>query len=167
MAQPKPTTLAQLRRSRELVALSPSGHYFKIRPLNLEQYALSGGLPSQLRALALQGAAGINQLFAGDDGELSAKGESLREFLDGIVKKMVVEPNLHNADLEEDLLPVDYRWLVNIALGEEDRDGEGRLLWGREPLSRWATFRDEHDCPEDCEGCQRVRDRLSLAGAYA
>lgn len=47
-------------------------------------------------------------------------------------------------NLDEYLLPADYRWALLIAFGEMDEDGEGNPLWGRESLSkRFATFPDE------------------------
>lgn len=161
--RPKPATIAELQKSREIVALSPSGNYFKLRPLNLERHALAGGLPAHVRKLALEGAEGINKLFGEEDSTLSEEGEKVRDYLDGLVTQLVVEPDLKGADLDDVLLPADYRWFVSIAMGEEDRDGEGRLMWGREPLSRWATFREEHRCGPDCAACRRVQDAVSAA----
>lgn len=184
----KPTSLDELQRRRDgLTAPGPSGVVYKIKPLNLERHALNGGLPAKLRALALEGPEGLNRIFASDDGAMNEHGHDVLEYLDGLVCEVVQEPNLRcsepktatdaagqtrelkagdpDPDKIELVPPVDYRWALAIAMGEEDRDGEGRRLWGREPLSRWATFREEHDCPPDCEKCSRAIDRLSVVGA--
>ena len=68
-------------------------------------------------------------------------------------------------DPNEYLLPIDYKWLLLVAFGETDFDGEGKRLWGREPVSRFRLFREEHGCAEDCDGCARVADRVSVGGA--
>lgn len=162
--QRKPTTLDALKRSRTLVAPGPSGNVYRIRPLNLERHALAGGLPANLRNIALQGARGIQRLFQGDDEQVSQEGEAVRGYLDGLVKQVIVEPELSEAELEF-LPPVDYRWALSIAMGEEDYDGEGRRLWGREPLNRFQLFAQEHGCDPSCGSCGRVRDRVSAAVA--
>ncbi len=161
----RPATLAELQRSRELVALSPGGHYFKIRPFSVEDYALAGGLPGRLLAIASGGADAINQEIERVAGDASGLDESAREargFFAGLVKRLVIEPDLSAVEEPSQvMLPVDFKWLVNIALMEEDRDGEGRRLWGREPLSAFRLFRQEHRCAEDCESCGRVVEAFS------
>jgi hypothetical protein len=149
----KPVTLAQLQKSRTIVAAGPSGDTYRIRPLNMERYALAGELPPTLRNIALKGADAA--LLEADGEALTERGKEVREYMDAIVRQVVVEPDLSDVDLDV-VKPVDYSWLSRIALGEEDRDGEGRRLWGREPLSVWGTFRDEHKCADDCEACDRV-----------
>jgi len=149
-------TLSELQASREIVAVGPSGAAYKIRPLNLERYALSGHLPAELRKIALSGATGVDAALGGDEDALVEHGEQVRDYMDDLVRQVVVEPDLAGVDLDE-LHPADYKWLVRIAMGEEDRDGEERRLWGREPLSVWGTFRAEHGCSEDCESCDRLR----------
>lgn len=153
---PKVATLADLQKNRELVAEGPSGLAYKLRPMNLERYALSGHMPSGLRDVALKGADGVNEVLGSDSAVIAEKGSEVRDWMDDLVRRVVVAPNLANTDLD-DLPPVDYRWIVAIALGEEDRDGQGRRLWGREPLSAWSRFRDEHGCGEDCPSCDRLR----------
>lgn len=150
------TSLSELQRKREIVALSPAGFTYKIRPLNMERYALAGTLPTTLRRLALQGAEGVDKMLGSEAESLLENGEEVRDYLDRLVLEVIVEPVLDAEHLDV-LPPVDYRWLVRIAMGEEDRDGEGRRLWGREPLSVWSTFRDEHGCSPDCEPCDRMR----------
>lgn len=178
----KPTTLAELQRSRELVAPGPSGHAYRITFVNLQRQALTGSLPATIRKAALAGAQGVNRFFGGDDEKLNEEGEQMKEWLDQLVGQVILEPRL----LEEDgktlkklstpvtladgkkleyaieLVPAfDYKWALEIAFMEEDRDGDGRLLWGREPLSKWETFRSFHECSEDCPGCEALRDDLS------
>lgn len=183
---PSVTTLGELEAMRELEpVLAPSGNYYRIRPLNLDRHALAGGLPSKLREIGLQGVEGINRLFADDD-TLAEAGAEARVHFDRLVASVIVKPSLlydgeprqlppdhegadprmlmpgdPDPDKMELLPPVDYKWSLGIAYMEVDRDGEGRLLWGRESLDRWATFREEHDCSEDCARCARVRRRFS------
>jgi hypothetical protein len=158
--QLQPTTIEALEASRELVAPGPSGHVYRIRPLNMERHALAGGLPQTLRHVALGGVADVekalNEAAGSDDG---SAGE-LREYLDGIVRQVVVEPSLEGVDLDV-LPPADYRWLLLIGFGELDVDGEGRRLWGREPLSRFRVFAEAHGCDADCVRCERARAALS------
>ena len=118
----KPTTLANLKRSREIVAPGPSSHVYKIRPLNLERHALAGGLPSSLRSIALAGAEGANRLFAGDDGQLAEQGEEVRGYLDGLVRQVIVEPQLCEDELEF-LPPVDYRWALEGGIASPRSSG--------------------------------------------
>lgn len=158
----KPTTLDRLKKTRTVVAEGPSGNVYRLRPINLERYALSGAIPQPLRKIAREGAEGIDAVFSEEnDSTLVAGGSEVRDFLDNLVRQVIVEPDLSNFDLDE-LPPVDYRWAVSIAMNEEDKDGRGRLLWGQEPLSRWDTWRLHHDCPEDCESCQKVLNTFRL-----
>lgn len=164
----EPTPLTTLKANREILATSPSGNIYRIRPINLERHALAGGLPAKLRAIALKGSDALDEAIgwgAEDDEEGEADETKLEilKYLDSIVESIVVEPNLRGEDLDEVLPPVDYRWLLHVAMGETDEDGEGRRLWGREPLARWATFREFHGCSEDCDSCRRVRDFFSAA----
>lgn len=150
----------------------PSGNVYRLRLINLERHVLAGGLPARLRAIALEGAVGIARVLAADDSQISEEGLEVRGYLDGLVRQVIVEPSLHgtvriphaaalelgadvvgqlpagvsdDVDVEKVALlpPVDYRWAVAVAMGEEDRDGDGNPLWGREALTRFATFREE------------------------
>jgi hypothetical protein len=168
----KATSLADLKKSREILATAPSGAVLKIRPLNAEHHALNGGLPAHLVSLALGGEEKIDEtlksIASKDDEDVTPEEREERAaisgYLDGIVRTMILEPSLPEGEPVDDyLLPVDYRWLVQVAMGEEDEDGEGRRLWGRDPISRWETFRHFHGCPEDCAGCRGVRDLFSAA----
>lgn len=165
-----------LRRKRVISCKTPSLIDVKVRPVNLERHALSGGLPSGLRAIAEGGVEAVDKAIKES---VSGDYETL-EYLDALVCQVFVEPafarpryareddgetkrgDLIQGDrLDDYLLPADYRWALLLAYGEVNRDGEGRLLWGVEPLSRFAPFRFEHGCAEDCEACQRARRSLS------
>lgn len=167
----KVATLADLAKARSVIAPGPSGLVYHVRPLNLERHALAGGLPANLRSIALQGAQAVNDLFdpKGADA-LAEHGSDVKAYLDRLVADVLVEPEIprdEDGNPDETVIdsipPKDYRWLVNIAMGEEDYDGEGRRMWGREPLSAWATFRSFHGCHEDCASCQSLLDSVSAA----
>lgn len=179
-AAPAAVTLEDLKRGRTIRArIAPSGMRYDLRPLNLERFALTGNLPARLRTLAMQGAEGVNQILGGDDEKVSEEGAEVQQWLDRLVAEVIVGPvlfaqnedgTLHvgddgqkvvDSDRVDLLPPIDYRWACAIALGECDVDGEGARLWGREPLSRWATFREHHSCDENCESCERVVDAFS------
>jgi hypothetical protein len=170
----------RLRLKRTIECVTPSGVEVVIRPVNLERHALAGGLPAKLKAIAQGGVEAIDKAI---EQATSGDPETL-EYLDGLVCEVFITPafkrpryareddgdtkkgDLISGDaLDEYLLPADYRWALLVAYGEEDRDGEGRLLWGREPLSRWATFREEHGCAADCEACITAQGRLSVPSA--
>lgn len=170
-----PSSRDELQKKRHgTLAKGPSGFVYKVRRPNLERHALSGGLPAKLRAIALGGTDAVNALFATpetDDPDvgteeapaaagMTEEGHAVRGYLDEIVLKTVVEPKLTLEDLgtgqldDDPLLPtVDYKWLVDLAFGNMDYDGEGRRVFGIEPLTRWATFRDFHECAPDCASC--------------
>ena len=148
-------SLDDIRGARNVTAPGPSGLVYTLRPVNMERYALAGGLPASLRELALKGAQGVAEVLAGTQEVIEERGGVVGDYLDGLVRQVVVEPDLRDFDLEE-LPPVDYRWLVAVALGEMVYDGEGRRLWGREPLTSFATFREFHSCPPDCPRCERM-----------
>lgn len=133
----KPTTLTQLKRTREIVCAGPSGHVYRVRPLNLQRHALAGGFPAQLRQIAIRQALGESSVSASsEDGELLERAEELREYLDEVVRQVIVEPSLAGDAL--DLLPpVDYDWAVGVAMGTVTEDGDGQPLWGRERLTRF------------------------------
>lgn len=170
----------QARRAA-ITCVSPSGFDVTIRPPNIEQHALSGGLPSRLKQIAAEGIAGIDKAI----NEASAEGDAeMLTYLDGIVARTFVEPAftppmweskaieeggdekivvLVSGDkLDDYLAPADYRWAMLVAFGERDTDGEGKRLWGREPISRFGVFREEHGCDADCSCCVRAAARLSV-----
>lgn len=168
----RPASVQELLAQRKgIECAGPSGNIYRLRPINLERHVLAGGLPARLRAIALEGAVGIARVFAADDSKISEEGLEVRGYLDGLIRQVIVEPNLHGTvrisradamqlgadvlgeipdgaefvDVEKVALlpPVDYRWAVAVAMGEEDRDGDEKPLWGREALARFATFREE------------------------
>lgn len=171
------STLDDLRRSRVIEGVeSPGGLVYDIRPLNLQRHALTGNLPQTIRRAAMRGVQGINEFFGADDAGLSEAGNEVKGYLDELVAQVVENPCLYvggvkpgddgagvvDAELIELIPPVDYKWLLEIAFLEEDRDGQGRLLWGVERLSRWERFRHRHNCPEDCASCEAVRRDFSV-----
>lgn len=173
-----PASLEELRSRRDLMAAGPSGNAYRIRPLNAEHHAMAGNFPQKLRELAMQGSKGMREMFK-DDKALTEHGKQFKSYLDDLVVMQILEPDFRPvleaqrraeaegaeapATLDDYLLPEDYHWLVAIAFRETDRDGEGKLLWGREPLSRFQLFRDEHDCATDCASCGRAARALSAA----
>lgn len=157
------------RKRKGILATGPSGSVYRLRQINLERHALSGGLPAALIQVALEGQAAITNLFedmAARQTETGQGGESpVREYLDNLVLASVMEPELTRMDLgdptklDDDALvpPLDYQWIVSVAFRESDTDAEGRKLWGVEPLSRFQIFRDFHGCTESCSSCEAVR----------
>jgi len=161
-AATKLATVAEWRSRREVEAVTPTGIRVRLRPPNIQRHALSGGLPSGLKRLATADdkVAVLNQVMASDDGDADAAALETRDYLDRVVVAMVVEPAISLEDIEE-IPPVDYQWLVEVAFRNNDYDGEGHYLWGTEPLNRWAFFREEHRCDEDCAACGRIRAVVS------
>lgn len=173
----KPTTLEQLRARRIIEGVeSPGGMVYNISPLNLQRHALTGNLPTSLRRAAMKGVEGINSFFSADEETLSEAGEEVRGYLDALVAEVIHEPCLYLGGkrpeegdppgaVDEELIalipPVDYKWALEIAFLEEDRDGQGRLMWGVERLSRFERFRHRHGCAEDCPSCEAARRDLS------
>lgn len=157
-------TLDDIRAARTVTAPGPSGLEYTIRPLNMERYALAGGLPASLREIALKGAEGVQEILTGSTDVLDERGPEIISYLDGLVRQVVVEPDLTDVALDE-LPPVDYRWLVAVAMGEMVYDGEGKRLWGREPLSAFTAFRDFHRCEPDCPSCERMVASLARASS--
>lgn len=144
-----------IRAARSVTAPGPSGVRYTIRPLNMERYALAGGLPASLRELALKGAEGLQEVLGGSHEMIEERGSEIADYLDGLVRQVVTDPDISELDLDE-LPPMDYRWLVAVAMGEMIYDGEGKRLWGREPLSAYQTFRSFHECAADCASCERM-----------
>lgn len=181
------TKKERMRRRRAAIeCLSPGGEMLTIQPPNIERHALSGGLPARLKEIAAAGVSGIDKAIE----EATDGDPEMLTYLDGIVCRSLVDPQIDppvwalseppedapddwqpsmvlvsGEDPNEFLLPVDYQWLLLVAFGERDTDGEGKRLWGREPLSRFRVFREEHGCAEDCPGCQGVQGRFSVGGA--
>lgn len=164
--KPDIATLDDLRATREVVALLPSGYRVRIRPPNMELHALSGGLPSRLRRLATVGAPELNRMLSNREEADEALLET-RDYLVAVVREMVIDPDLSSLrtfeELDAILLPADFHFLLEIGQRERDYDAEGKRLWGIEPLGRWETFRDVHGCAEDCPACLELQRRYSMA----
>lgn len=163
--QPKAATLDDFKEARTCWCELPSGLFVRLRPVNLTLHAMNGGMPDTLRRMTGLSPRQIGKQIAESPNEAEAITDA-RRYMDGIVRDMVIEPEIpKDLDLEETLLPADYLFLFQIAQGERDEDARGVRLWGREPISRWALFRDEHGCESDCEACLRVQDAVSAYGS--
>lgn len=174
---PSPSTREELEAKRNgVVATGPSGARYRIRPVNPERHALAGGLPTELRKVAMQVANGgdplraaARELVESGEEELKLIQDAAMAYNDQLVLAAVVEPELTVDDLgkgetldEDPLVPAnDYQWLLSVAKGDEEYDAEGMHLWGLEPLNRFATFRELHSCSPDCEGCAGYRRLVS------
>lgn len=178
----------QMKRSRAAIeCVAPSGYEVTIRPPNLEMHVLAGGLPVRLKELAAQGVVGIDNAIK----EATTADPELQGYLCSIVCQMLLDPVfdppryalmndkgeevpmehadgtervacVEGDDLDEFLLPIDFKWLLLVAFGNIDEDGEGKPLWGRPLLARFEPFRSEHGCASDCPKCARVEASLSL-----
>lgn len=154
-----PTLTASSREALEerrngKVVIAPSGERYRIRQLNLERHALSGGLPAVLVQIAMEGQAAIGKMFTQIGAGETVNGEeaaAVRDYLDELVVASVIEPRLTKddlgdpTDLKSDALvpPNDYVFLVSVALREVDYDETGERIWGIEPLSRFPDVPDE------------------------
>lgn len=180
-------SLKDLMREGRVIrgVMTPAGFEVSLRLPNIESHALSGGLPAAIKKVATEGVSGVDKAIQAATADGDAE---MLTYLEGIIARMFVEPEfeppvwelrpvdpdkpqgeqkvtlVEGDKLDEYLTPPDYRWAILVAFGEKDVDGLGRRLWGREPLSRFKTFREEHDCPEDCPRCSTVVARLSLGG---
>jgi len=162
-------TLAELRGARQLYVTMPSGAKVRIRPPNMDVYALAGGLPARLRPLTTPSSAELNRRLtteAQTEKEVEAN-KLAAEYLVEIARLTIVEPDLSKLttfeELDEILLPVDFHWLLQIGQRETDVDGTGKRMWGVEPLDRWRRFRDFHGCAEDCPACLDFQREFSVA----
>jgi hypothetical protein len=165
----KAVTVEELRARRTLYATMPSGAVVRIRPPNMELHALSGGLPSRLRHLTGESGAELNRRLSQEAQNEKEDEAALatRDYLVEIVRNTIVEPDLSSLKTFEELdavmLPIDFHWLLQIGQRETDYDGEGKRLWGTEPLDRWKYFRELHRCDEDCEACGAIRRQFPMA----
>ena len=167
----EPTRREELERRRDgVLAVAPSGAVYRIRAVPLLRHVLAGGLPQKLRQLALDGQRGVAKLLAGADEEVDSEGNSLLDYMDEIVLASIVEPELMKDDLrsggltEQPLVhPRDYAWLFAVANADEDRDAQGRLLWGEPPLDLERIYGDAHGCDPDCPRCAEAWAALRAA----
>jgi hypothetical protein len=156
-----------------VVATGPSGLNYKIIRLGRAQAALAGKLTTELKRAALREAQKMARSGGGpaqaqkaalsviDADQLEELEKEERETAKRLILATVVEPPLSDEDLEgeDPFVPtVDQDWLEQVATGQTDEDGQGRRLWGPEPLSQLARFRHHHECPEDCAACSSTLD---------
>lgn len=168
----RPSSRKELEQFRKgVVAVGPSGSAYRVRQLNPQRHILTGGLPMRLRNLAKMNDKEISGAVMGAEKEgQSDDARGMLEYMDNVVLAVIMEPPLTVEDLgsgefsDDPLLPpLDYTWAFNIGQMRENRDGEGRLLWGKEPLSRFQSFRDAHGCDEDCEDCGALQLQWTAA----
>lgn len=146
----RPSSRDELEQLREgKVVTAPSGARYRIRRINLERHALSGGLPASLVQVAMEGQEAIGKLFeqiAQGDSNADRR-ETVLGYLDRLVLATVIDPPLTEEDLgdpsdltSDALLPADdYKFFVGIAMGEVDYDAADQRIWGVDPLSRFPA----------------------------
>jgi len=153
----------------------PSGQRVLARVLGLSQLARLEGLPEDLTDAVVMHVVNLEHggLPAAIGAELSKAGhgdeqaaEKANQYIADfgrltkhLVAEALVEPELTVADLDE-VPEEDLEMLMRIVTGRQTFDAAGVRI-GVEPLDAWATFRDEHQCPPDCEACVTARGRLS------
>lgn len=142
----------------------------RIRIPNLGLLLEGDALPQSLRNVALQEIVDpVREQVArsqinGDTDRPDITLEQVKELFElhkWLVVQTVVDPVLEMDDLP-DLPQEDLEFLTQIATRERTTDAAGRSL-GTEPLSRWDTFREKHECAEGCEACQAVVDVFSTS----
>jgi len=164
-------TAAQWAQAAFHVITCPSGARVKVRIPDMSMLMAGDALPEHLRVIAYKMATDdIGVLLKekeGADGNGSAPEldpeilKAATELGEWLVLQTVVEPELTPEQVSA--LPTeDKEMLVSIAKRERDRDAFGVRL-GVDPLSRWDTFRHEHECPEGCPACERARQVFSTA----
>lgn len=124
-------------------------------------------LEAALRELTTPGAIPVKEQEEGETGDGSIKFDQdmikqMSELARWLVLQSVVSPKLTPEDLDPEtgIPSEDVDLLISLARRERDRDARGVKL-GVEPLERFATFREEHECAEGCEACSRVVARFS------
>lgn len=168
-------------RAQHTVTL-PSGQQVKIRIPGIATLLEHGDLPEELFEIAT---AEITDTISADglDGptvipgsvqwvtkakERDEKLERLRTFgafQRRLVAAALVEPALTYEEIteavEEQTLPEDdLAMIAEIVQRLRHRDARGVRI-GVEPLDRFARFREEHSCAEDCPGCTRLVQSFS------
>lgn len=172
----KPSSRADLEARRKgVVARGPSGAVYRIRKVNLRRQVELGSLPTELRKIALasvrsqmNGGEVASELTEDDMDALNARRQAQRDEDDRLLLATVIEPKLTLDDLGTDELDddpvvpaVDQEWLVAVARGTATRDGEGRSLWGPDPVTLIQVFQREHDCQPDCKHCAGVDEEFN------
>ena len=147
----------------------PSGMRIVLQSVTLDELAAEDALPDDLLVVALLettpgGVTGARaELLKLETPEGVAKAQKLSQDLVGLTNRLVlravVEPKLTLAQAST-IDPYDKAMIVGIATRRLEFDAAGRRV-GVEPLDTFATFREEHGCPEECPACSTSRDRLS------
>jgi hypothetical protein len=153
----------------------PSGQRVVANVLGLSQLARLEGLPDDLTDAVVMHVVNLDHggLPAVIGAELSKAGqgdeqaaEKANQYIADfgrltkhLVAEALVKPELTVGDLDE-VPEEDLEMLMRIVTGRQTFDAAGVRI-GVEPLDAWATFRDEHNCPADCEACVTARGRLS------
>lgn len=176
------TSVEQWKQKGVHQATLTTGAEVSIRIPNLAQLVKHDAIPESLRAAALREIStdGMHDHATLTREEVGA----LYQLYEFLVVEMLVDPKLAPPVFEmhpkeegsEELVEVcvdrgdvehlpaeDLDLLIALATRQRNTDALGRVL-GVMPLSRLATFREEHGCDPGCEACARVQQRLSLTG---
>jgi len=157
----------------------PSGQKIKIVMPGLAALLERGELPSELVPVALldfTAEAGVNGAIADALTDETKSQEEVMASLAGftglqrfLACKAIVAVQSPDGEWLDVTIPVedadlfpedDLAMIAEIVQRLRAHDAVGVTV-GVEPLDRWATFREEHRCPEDCEACARVVSTLS------
>ncbi len=165
----------------------PTGGTAKIRIPDLHQLVAADALPIHLKNVALQRVVesmdgGPSESFtqetleiaegirAADEGAIEKAQKRVTDAVAlnvWLVSKMLVEPQYTEEELGPEspvrLPDEDLIFLVSLALRGRDTDAAGVKL-GVAKIDDWATFRHEHECPEDCRECYAALVTLSTTG---
>lgn len=156
----------------------PSTMRVSFRRLTVGELITAGQLPNDLRELAYaefhlpRGAlqtldAELDKLpdqpsdeqLADVQVRLQDLGEQIARLTRELCAQALIAPALTATELER--APVeDLMMLAGLVSGRLHMDAAGRVI-GVAPLSDFETFRDQHGCPADCEGCTGARRELS------
>jgi hypothetical protein len=119
----------------------PSGAVIAVKVPNLAALAQAGEIPNELVDIATTSA------NAGGD-EIPADAlEKLAKLQDYLVAVTVVEPKITQEDVK-DLPTEDITFITEIAYRQRDIDAVGNSISGLDRVSKYATFRDNHDGDE-------------------
>jgi hypothetical protein len=143
------------------------GKRILVRIPDLFELVRSDALPSALRTIALEVVTRQAGLDQGDspttDGEprkLSwEEVQQTAELFEHLAYSMIVQPVITVEQFRR-LPSEDREMLRDIAMRQRDTDARGVVL-GAVPLSRFAPFREEHGCAEDCPACAAALTAIS------
>ena len=159
----------------------PSGQKVKIRIPGIATLLEHGDLPEDLFLIAtaeltdtvtgpgIDGPSvipgSVQWVAKADQAEQLERIKTFAAFQRQLVAAALVEPALSYEEISEAVLAGtlpedDLAMIAEIVQRLRFRDAQGVRV-GVEPLDRWARFREEHRCPEDCPDCERVLDAFS------